>query len=235
LTKRTTIADALHQAGRRDDALASFREAETMQAEFQRQYPLLYSLQGFQYCDLLLVGPERAAWQRSAVKTAMLQRCREVEQRATQTLEWVTTQSWLLDIALDHLTLGRAALYRAILTDSKSEQTEALQTAHQQLIPAVDGLRLGSVQDYLVRGLLSRAWLRFLEDDANGARADLDEAWQIAERGPMRLHMADIYLHRARLFHDKESLAQTRALITQCGYRRRKEELEDAEKAAKGW
>ena len=28
----------------------------------QRQYPRLYSLQGFRYCDLLLSDAERAAW-----------------------------------------------------------------------------------------------------------------------------------------------------------------------------
>jgi hypothetical protein len=77
----------------------------------------------------------------------------------------------------------------------------------------------------------------------------LDEARQIAERGPMRLHLADIHLHRARLFHatspypwnkgpdgkprgPKDDLAAARALIEQCGYWRRKEELEDAEAAA---
>jgi hypothetical protein len=32
-------------------------------------------------------------------------------------------------------------------------------------------------------------------------RSDLDEAWEIAERGPMPLFLADIHLHRARLFH----------------------------------
>ena len=59
---RTTHADALHQAGRRAEAEARFREAEEMQAERQPDYPLLYSLQGFQYCDLLLTEAERAAW-----------------------------------------------------------------------------------------------------------------------------------------------------------------------------
>ena len=34
-----------------------------MQAERQPDYPLLYSLSGFQYCDLLLTEAERAAWQ----------------------------------------------------------------------------------------------------------------------------------------------------------------------------
>ncbi len=39
--------------------------------------------------------------------------CHAVEQQATQTLAWVSGQNWLLDEALDHLTLGRAALLRA--------------------------------------------------------------------------------------------------------------------------
>lgn len=63
MTKRKTLGDALHQSGRRAAALARFREAEAMQAEQQPAYPLLYSVQGFQYCDLLLAGFERAAWQ----------------------------------------------------------------------------------------------------------------------------------------------------------------------------
>lgn len=62
---RTTHADALHQAGKRIEAEALFHKAEAMQAENQSEYPLLYSLQGFRYCDLLLAVPERIAWQRT--------------------------------------------------------------------------------------------------------------------------------------------------------------------------
>jgi hypothetical protein len=69
----------------------------------------------------------------------------------------------------------------------------------------------------------------------------------------MRLHMADIHLYRARLFHavkrypsnkspdgterrgPKDDLADARKLIEPCGYWRRKEELDDAEAAAKNW
>jgi hypothetical protein len=62
----------------------------------------------------------------------------------------------------------------------------------------------------------------------------------------MRLHMADIHLYRARLFcgvkpypwegkSPREDLAAARCLIEQCGYWRRKEELEDAEAAAQRW
>ena len=63
MLNRTTHADALHQAGRRAEAEARFREAEAMQAKDQPAFPLLYSLQGFRYCDLLLATAERAAWQ----------------------------------------------------------------------------------------------------------------------------------------------------------------------------
>ena len=40
---------------------------------------------------------------------------------------------------------------------------------------------------------------------------------------------------RARLFRDKESLAEAAAMIKELGYGRRNEELADAEKASKSW
>ena len=59
---RALHADALHQAGRHVDAEARFGNAEALQAEREPAYPLLYSLRGFQYCDLLLSAAERAAY-----------------------------------------------------------------------------------------------------------------------------------------------------------------------------
>ena len=88
---------------------------------------------------------------------------------------------------------------------------------------------------YLPRGLLTRAWQRCLSGDEAGARADLDEAWEIAERGPMPLFQADIQLTRARLFRDRAALAEARRLIEKHGYHRRDGELADAEAAAEGW
>ena len=193
---------------------------------------------------------ERAAWQVTGsgglrppgdgdAHRATLQ---AVSERAAQTLKWyeLNKQRWLLDIALDHLTLGRAALYAAILRGS------SLDPCHAPLQRAVDSLRHAGEQHHLPRGLLSRAWLRFLEDKrvgAESAQSDLGEAWEIAERGPMKLHMADIHLHRARLFFREAEypwgspaadLAAARELIEKCGYGRRKEELEDAERAIGG-
>ncbi len=246
MATRTTHADALHQAGRRDEAEVLFREAERMQAERQPDYPLLYSLRGFQYCDLLLAAAERAAWRTlcspspsmgegrgEGVDTA----CRAVSQRAAQTLKIAEHNRWLLDTALDHLSLGRTAFYEAILTGADVGR------AQPDIEQAVAGLHHAGAQEFTVRGLLTRAWLCCLLGACSGsdsAQIDLDEAWAIAERGPMRLFLADIHLHRARLFHAATSypwdspradLAAARKLIEQCGYGRRLEELVDAEAA----
>lgn len=281
---RTTHADALHHAGRRAEAEKRFRESEQMQTKDQPAYPVLYSLQGFQYCDLLLHRPERAAWEAvlgyggnsdlsedatliSAVDEAISskapsplrsvgahQSCRAVSERAKQTLDWSVElfNFGLLSDALDHLTLGRGALYETIVENSDFR----LPTSDLSHIDAaVIGLRRAGSQGHIPRGLLTRAWLRFLTGEITGAESaqeDLDEAWDIAERGPMRLFMADIHLYRARLFYavqpypwatdadgkprgPKDDLAAARKLIEQCGYWRRKEELEDAEEAAKNW
>jgi tetratricopeptide (TPR) repeat protein len=225
---RTTLADALHQAGRLEEALARFLEAEAMQAERQPQYPLLYSVQGFQYCDLVLAGAERAAGGGPEDRGAG-EACDQVERRAAQTLEWVTPQNWILDIALDQLTLGRARFYQAILGGSAPDAAES------EIEKAVDGLRRAGQQDYLPPCLLTRAWLRSTQNRPEDARADLAAAQEIAARGPMPLHLADVHLYRARLFHDRAALAVASRLIEKHGYGRRREELADLVQAATAW
>ena len=166
---------------------------------------------------------------------ARIQRCRAVVHRASQTLAWVTAREWLLDIALDNLILGRAALYEAILAGSPFDASRAL------LQVAITGLRRAGELDLLPQGLLTRAWLRSLAGARTGpesAKDDLDESWEIAVRGPMPLFVADIHLHRARLFFGEQpypwesaraDLKEARRLIERHGYWRRKQELEDAE------
>jgi hypothetical protein len=238
-----------------------FREAELMQAERQPHYPRLYSVSGFRYCDLLLSAVERAA----AKTEGDLKNdeghdlCRAVATRAAEMLDISERNRWLLDNAMNHLTLGRAALYAAIL-ESRSHQSEpphpssattseesqrGFTTSATELDHAVSGLRRAGIQDRLPSGLLTRAWLRSLTDARTGpesAQSDLDEAWEIAERGPMPLFLADIHLYRARLFFREATypwesaqydLEEARRLIFKHGYLRRKEELQDAEAALK--
>ena len=188
-----------------------------------------------------------------SVWSDLIEACRDVAERAAQTLDWWTnyfTNASPLTIALDQVTLGRAALYEALLESPDSHLPKAV----SEINAAVDGLRRAGNMAYLPSGLLTRARLRCLEGTLTGpdsAQEDLDEAWEIAERGPMRLFLADIHLYRARLFGNakriggsgypwnknadgsmrgpKDDLAAARKLIEQCGYWRRREEMEDAE------
>ncbi|HET8773007.1 MAG TPA: SEFIR domain-containing protein [Thermoanaerobaculia bacterium] len=232
MSKRATHADALHQAGRAAEADESFREAETLQREGHPTFPLLYSVWGFRFCDLLLAGIERAAWRKclaSGEQPFDTQILSDVEHRAATALENAMRHKQLLSVALDNLTIGRLTLFRAILVNATTC------SVHSRVEAAVNGLRQAGQADDLPRALLTRAWLRALQDNPAAARADLDEAQQIAERGPMRLHLADVHLYRARLFFRKnldearEELKKARALIERCGYHRRDEELRDAE------
>ena len=270
MSKRTTHADALHQAGQADDAQRLFEEAESLQAENEPTYPKLYSVQGFQYCDLLLSPAERVAWRSLTAwptarastdhlstvalpsdnehRTAATATCTAVIERADWSLKIAERNHWLLEIALDHLTLARATLYQTIISRSEDPKQQSHLTNH--LAAAVDGLRASGQMDDLPRGLLTRAWFRYLTNDERGSREDLDEAWEIAERGLMPLFQADILLTRARLFGRRKDegastkeapdypwgsvqadLAAARRLIDTHGYHRRDAELADAEQA----
>ncbi|WP_171982122.1 DUF4062 domain-containing protein [Aquaspirillum sp. LM1] len=222
MARRTTLAGARHQQGEQA-ARNGFAEAEAMQAERQPKYPLLYSMQGFRYGELLLAEAERAAWGGPAVEEGS-EGCAEVAKRGRKMFEWRVSGDPLLDIALDHLTLARCALYADRLHGRRPGDE-----AQQHTDAAVAGLGQAGEQEFIVHGLLTRAWLRHSLNDLPGTQADLAEAQRIAERGGMKLHLADIALTRARLFNDKAELIKARKLIEACGYGRRRGELEDAE------
>jgi tetratricopeptide (TPR) repeat protein len=214
LLRRAMLAYALHQAGQPDEAATLFEAAEALQRGNQPQFPVLYSLQGFWYCDLLLA---RGDW-------------RAVLERAAQTLEWGTQYGSLLEIALGHLLLGRARLMRA-----QAEGGDCAAAAGE-LARAVDGLRQAGMQDYLPRGLLARAECHRLPGACDKARRDLDEALAIATRSGMRLFEADGQLECARLnlaLDEAEAahtcLAKARTLIVATGYHRRDAELAELE------
>lgn len=301
MTKRTTTADALHQRGEREEARHLFEQAKALQRERQPQFDLLYSLQGFRYCDLILAPAERAAWQAvlgsvmecggkrsatplspgqaasagsdvhaeaqvtessgegrpgasakaasppfqgsaAALHNAPLVALAEAERRAKQTLDWALRNNLgLLTIALDHLTLARVALYRALLDPPRPSSFDLRHST-----AALDGLRKAGMMDYFPLALLTAALQHHLLGDAAAASRALAEAQQIAERGPMPLFLADVHLHRARIvgstndecrrtnwpgIDPKAELAKARTLIEKHGYGRREEELADAEAA----
>lgn len=133
----------------------------------------------------------------------------------------------MITIALDHLTLARVGLIRAILIHPLPHASLDL----PDVKAAVNGLRNAGTMDHLPKALLTAALYHFVRGDDPAARAHLDEAQQIAERGPMPLYLADVNLHRARMFRDREELAKAAKLIRELGYGRRYDELADAEAA----
>ena len=211
MSKRTARADALHQAGRLAEAEAAFSEAEALQKENDPAHPLLYSLPGFRYCDLLL-GQGKL---------------REVHDRAAQTLEWFETKYSLLTIALDNLSLGRASLRQATGAGDYAEATDFLQRV-------VNGLRQAGTIHNLPWGLLARAEMYRLMGDYPRAQTDMAEAQRIAERGEMGLHLCDCHLEWARLCLAqgdptlaREHWATAKAMVERIGYHRRDREVDE--------
>jgi tetratricopeptide (TPR) repeat protein len=234
---RSAYADALCQEGQHVAAGKWFREAEEIQSEIEHRSPLLYSIRGFSYCELLLSLSERCAWRcmlglRVSDTLSLSESCHNVARRAQQSIEWVERDAQeLLGVALGHLAHGRAMFYQAILRKLD------VQNLNFGIDQAMNGIRQTGQQQFMPFGLLTRAWLLCLENNIDDARASLDEAWEIAERGALLLHVADICLYRARLFfrskcypwkspHD--DLATAERLISGCGYHRRDVELNDA-------
>jgi tetratricopeptide (TPR) repeat protein len=206
MSRRATYADALHAAGRGEAAAWAarvFAEAEQRQKKLQPEYPLLYSLRGYQYCDLLLAEGHYPA----------------ARDRASQTLQWARQHGGsLLTIALDTLTLGRAHLGLALGALNADQLSAAMRdfarTARARLDDALSGLRAAGTRHHLPRGLLARAAFRRSIGNWESAARDLDDVEEIAEPGPMRLYICDMTLERARLaFSLVEAFAPLNGLL----------------------
>ncbi len=191
--RRTDLAFALHQSGEPDKAESLFQEAEAIQKKREPEYPFLYSVQSFRFCDLLLSSGEYF----DALK------------RTAQSIQIAQHYNWLLDIALDNLTFGRAYLLQA-----KKESTTIFTLAENYLNQAVIDLRKSGQQDYLPYGLLSRAALYHEQHDYKKAQLDLTEAKEIAEPSGMKLHLTDYHLESTRL-----SLAQNQIVKAKESYK----------------
>jgi tetratricopeptide (TPR) repeat protein len=212
IINRTNLANALHKAGNIVEAENLLKEVEEMQKKMKPEYPFLYSLSGFHYCDLLLDRREY----------------KEVLSRAEHTIKIVERR---LSIALDHLSLGKAHLLQAL-----HEGSDDFSQAAEHLNQAVDWLRESGRQDYMPLGLLAQAELYIAQKDFEKARRDLDEAMIIAQRGEMGLHKADCRLGYARLYlamEKKETargeLAIAKEMIGKMGYHRRDGEVRELE------
>ncbi len=229
----SVYANSLFQAGAYKDAKRLFHKAEEIQKENQKEYPYLYSISGFRFCGLLLSQKKH----------------QEVLKRSKTTLEWIKRKSWLLDIALDTLTIGKALM----LIELNTKSSNFKETTYY-LNQAGDSLRKAGDQEFIPLGLLARAALFRHQRKFRAAWEDLDEVWEIASYSGMRLHLTDYHLEAARLVQtqledggnrfevmvDGEVLAMSReemqvrfqvhleaaeTLVEETGYHRRDEEV----------
>ena len=118
-----------------------------------------------------------------AAPSARSEACHAVAERAAQTFEWPcpttrsstspsTTSPWAAPRSTPILLSGRPPAGR------QKDQRDSRPARRRH-------------HEFLVRGLLTRAWLRHTQGDGAGAAADLAEVERIATRGGMRLHLAD--------------------------------------------
>ena len=215
LVVRAAEAAALHQAGRLAEAAQIYADIEARQRRLQPHLPFLYSLRGYQYCDLLLSQGNFEA----------------VKQRAGQTLDLARINNWQLYVALDQLSLGRA--YLAELDSAVGQERQPLlQTAGQYLDQAVAGLKAEKAEEFLPTALLARAdWHRRQAHWAEG-QADLTEGLELARLMGLRLAEADIYLAQSGLALGQGQaqaaqawLDRAKNIIEATGYHRRDGEV----------
>jgi tetratricopeptide (TPR) repeat protein len=251
---RATLASALRARGNYDEAHRLFADAEQRQMQVEAN-ELLYSFQGYEYCDLLL---DQGKWA-------------EVCDRAAKIIEIGLRNSWLLDIGLGKLAISRAHLGSALECPPSriSNQRNDIRSIAQEIDEEVGALRVSGLSDELPRGLAASAVFRRLNGDWRGSTLNLDEIEEIAEPGPMRLYLCDLAIERARLAfarietfaplngflefgnppkpvvpiadeikefkkHAKEQIAVAKQLIAECGYHMRDAELAELEDVLSG-
>jgi len=205
MTARTNLADALHQANNIEASLSIFEEAEKISPETRFGVSKLFGMWSYRYCDLLLsLGSKEKAARQASYASSVFQ-----------------GQKWLLDIALDYLSLGRAAM----ALNNREE-------AHSQFNQTVDSLRKAGTIHNLPLGLLARAAFFREVEEYERSRRDLDEVMRLSVRCGMRLHECDAHLEYARLEIKqgqpdaaRDHVKSAAKLVEDCGYHRRDGEL----------
>lgn len=241
---RSVFAEVAIYSGNFLGASIRLEEAGHIQARREPEWPNLYSVPGFRLHMLLLLPVEDLAWKRAL--GIVLDDNREtlditsaVFASATSALLPVHAKGWGFGIALHELTKAECSLFSRVISGALGSSNSRLPADPLPLFDrAISLCREAGIHSHLARGLRLRAWAHTWTGNMEAAKLDLNEAWEIAERGPMRLQLAEIHLFRARLFFReasypwdsaKHDVTEARRYIEQSRFRRRDGELEDIE------
>ena len=207
---RVILAIVFHELGDLNAALSEMEEAERLQlADQKSRFSLLHPVRSYDYSSVLL----------------SLGRLEEARARTEQTLEWAGEAGDLTNIALDSVILGRVIM-------ATTRDPKRLISAEAYLNEAISTLRTAGRQDFVPLGYLARAALYRLINAWERAANDIESAEGIAKTGPMRLHLTDCCIERARLALARRRHGIARdwsrkalALVETCGYGRRRVEI----------
>ncbi len=213
----STMADLLHHTGDLEGAEKTFKRASLIQAEYEPEHPHLYKLSGYRYWNLLL---KRGKYDK-------------VIDLSSRTLAWTPQKKYRHGLALANLALGRAHLLQGL--EENRNQAEMF------LNQAMEGLLNAGQQEFIAHGLLNRAILHQVKKEFAMAWADLEEVREIAERGGMKIHLANCRLEAARLhlareqYRDaRENLRKVETMVEEMGYHRRDGEIKELKEKLNG-
>jgi tetratricopeptide (TPR) repeat protein len=211
IVSRTSLATTLHRQGDLAAALKQFEAAEKIQREWQPEYSKLYSLQGAEYCALLLdLATDTTA------REAVLDRGRYGLKISID-----EDEKDLLSIALDYITIA-SALFALNRFDQASDEFDQ----------AVSWIRKANQINLMQEFLLERAKFHRQQKDFKQSQTDLDEAQEIIDRCGMKLYAVDAALLRGHLNLDQNKTAQpeyetAKKWLEKTGYHLRDGELEE--------
>jgi tetratricopeptide (TPR) repeat protein len=196
--RRATLANVLHHRGQFEISYKLFDEAEKylcmnqntlgVSCHFNGCQAMLYSVQGFRYCDLLLTLAEAISedWLKlsdiswyshgRSVKDVL----DDVRKRVELTFSISQHAKWHFDLALDELTLGRLELMEHVYCGKPDTGS-----AESHLNEAVAGLEQAETMDLLPKALIVRSVLKRETRRHDEAENDLNEAERLSAKMPL--------------------------------------------------
>ena len=185
-----------------------------MQKQGSLTYPFLYSLKGFQYCDLLLGQGQ----------------VQEVKERAAETLELAMQHRRLALIAS-----GQPLTGPRMCCSKRNRQARAIPRRQQSFCNALwTGCdEQGQCITYRADCWRARSCIGSMVI-TGGPSAIWPKCLRIATRGPMGLYIADYHLESARLHlargkqnKAREHYSTAKEMIERMGYHRRDNEVKE--------
>jgi tetratricopeptide (TPR) repeat protein len=217
------LGRALHLFGKLDDARRNFEESQKLKAEIGRSHSEQslwgdrFTLQETHYCDLL------AEENNTEIALALLD---SIPQTTKDVLG-------VLDYALYHYSRGKVSLIQ-----SQKQGAQNYRVAREHLDEAIENLKRAMRQDELGFAYLARSLLHRLRGNLSMARSDLNAAQEIAERGSIKILLADCYLEACHLQLARfepggatRDLDKAKTLVEEMGYDRRKKEIMELDEA----